>query len=174
MRDRSVVEELHGDGVSSSNISDFSLCSIAERSQIAAKVVATGCQIVECRGEFCGHIALVPSCLTDVLPVLRYFIVQNKLAENVVRRNGLSQYSGDRNEGSKMLHLDKDQQRLNTTGNIDECGLLRGFKPKKWEDKIVEELVQDRRVFEYLYSFRRGLYAHISLPFKQRHAKTTP
>lgn len=84
MGDGAIVEELHGNGVTGSDIGDLGISSVAERAQVAAEIAVTGSQVVEGVGELGGHIALGSGSLADVLPVIGGDAVQNKLAKDVM------------------------------------------------------------------------------------------
>lgn len=105
VRNASIIKQLHPNGITSSNVSNLRLGGIAERAQVAAEVGIVGGQIVEGLGELGGHVVLLPSSLADVLPVLGDLVVQHELAEDVVRRSGMGQHSGDSQKACKMLHV---------------------------------------------------------------------
>lgn len=109
MRNASIVEQLHPNGVPSSNVSNLRLGGIAERAKVAAEVGIVGGQIVECLAELGGHVVLLASSLADVLPVPGDLVVQHELAEDVVRRSGMGQHSGDSQKACKMLHVDEKE-----------------------------------------------------------------
>lgn len=99
-----VVEELHAKGIAGSDDRNVGVCGAAERAQVAAEVVVVGGQIVEGVGELGGHVVLSPGGLTDVLPVLGSFAIEDELAEDVVGSSRANQANCSCRDDGKVLH----------------------------------------------------------------------
>lgn len=100
-----IVEELHGDGVTSGDSGDLGVGSVGERSKVATEVGVIGGKVVVGVGVLGGHVVLSTSGLTNVLPVVGGDSVQNKLAEDVMSSRRLGKPSGS-NESGGSLHGD--------------------------------------------------------------------
>lgn len=104
VRNTGVVEELHPDGIARRYLGDVGLCGIAERAQVATKIVVVGCQIVKSVGELGRLVADAASGLTNVLPVRRSLSVQHELAEDIMSGSRRCQTGSDCNGQRKILH----------------------------------------------------------------------